>query len=193
MAYDSHMPSRFSAFIATSLDGYIARADGSIDWLSIVHPVDEAHGYERFMSSVDTIVVGRRTYETVLKYETWPYVGKRLIVMTHRPANDAQHAEEFYSGSALELADRLTDAKRVYVDGGNVLSQFFAAGLIDDVTISVIPIVLGNGIRLFSGGEGEHRLELESSRSWPSGMVQMRYRVRVGQHRQIDPTTLGPR
>ncbi len=178
--YDVPMRPRFSIFIATSLDGYIARADGSIDWLSIVHPVDEAHGYATFMSSVDTIVIGRRTYETVLEYEKWPYVGKRVIVMTHRPAK-ARKGEEFYSGSALELANRLTDAKRVYVDGGNVLGQFFAAGLIDDVTISIIPIVLGNGIRLFSGGEGEHRLELESSRSWPSGMVQMRYRVRGGQ------------
>ena len=174
--YDFHMDARFSVFIASSLDGYIARADGSIDWLSIVHPVDEAHGYEAFMSGVDTIVIGRRTYETVLEYETWPYFGKRVIVMTHLPAK-AHHAEEFYSGSAIELANGLT-AGRVYVDGGNVVSQFFAAGLIDDVTISLIPIVLGNGIRLFSGGEGEHRLELESSRSWPSGMVQMRYRVR---------------
>ena len=104
-------------------------------------------------------------------------VGKRVIVMTHRPTK-AHNAEEFYSGSVLELANRLTDEKRVYVDGGKVLSQFFAAGLIEDVTISVIPIVLGNGIRLFSGGEGEHRLDLESSRFWPSGMVQMRYRVR---------------
>src|SRR5215471_12527412 len=173
------MGMHFSVFIATSLDGYIARADGSIDWLSMVHPVDEAHGYEAFMSSVDTIVIGRRTYETVLEYEKWPYFGKRVIVMTHRPAKSHQ-AEEFYSGTAPELANRLTDAKRIYVDGGNVVSQFFAAGLIDDVTISVIPIVLGNGIRLFSGGEGEHRLELASSRSWPSGMVQMRYRVRRG-------------
>src|SRR5215469_10270582 len=177
--YDAHMRPRFSIFIATSLDGYIARADGSIDWLSIVHPVDEAHGYERFVSSVDTIVIGRRTYETVLEYEKWPYVGKRVIVMTHRPEK-ALNAEEFYSGSTLELANRLTEAKRVYVDGGSVVSQFLAAGLIDDATISIIPIVLGNGIRLFSGGEGEHRLELEGSRSWPSGMVQIRYRVRGG-------------
>ena len=111
-AYDAHMPPLFSSFIATSLDGYIARAEGSIDWLSVVHPVDEAHGYHKFMSSVDTIVIGRRTYETVIDYKEWPYVGKRVIVMTHRPAN-AHNTEEFYSGAALELADRLTDAKRV--------------------------------------------------------------------------------
>ena len=130
------------------------------------------------MSSVDTIVIGRRTYETVLEYETWPYLGKRVIVMTHRAAK-GHHGEGFYSGSAVELANRLTDVRRVYVDGGNVINQFLAARLIDDVTFSVIPIVLGGGIRLFSGGEGEHRLDLEDSRTWPSGMVQMRYRVRV--------------
>ncbi len=172
------MGARFSVFIACSVDGYIARPDGSIDWLSIVHPVEEAHGYEAFMSSVDAIVIGKRTYETVLEYETWPYSGKRVIIMSHHAAKP-RHAEEFYSGSVLELAPRLTDARRIYIDGGKVVSQFLAAGLLNDMTISVIPIVLGNGIRLFSGGEGEHRLELEDTRSWPSGMVQMRYRVRA--------------
>ena len=173
------MAPRFSVFIATSVDGYIARADGSIDWLSIVHPVDEAHGYETFISSVDTVVIGRNTYETVLRYEQWPYVDKKVVVMTHRsPPAPARNAEEFYSGSATELASQLVESKRVYVDGGSVVRQFFAAGLINDLTISVIPIVLGSGIRLFSCGEGEHRLQLESSRSWPSGMVQMRYAVK---------------
>jgi len=172
------MSPRFSVFIATSLDGYIARANGAIDWLSIVHPVDEAHGYQAFMASVDAIVLGRATYDTVLGFDRWPYPGKRVVVMTHRPA-EARHGEEFFSGPVVELADRLREAKRVYVDGGKVVSQFLAAGLIEDVTISVIPIILGDGIRLFSGGEGEHRLDLESQRSWPSGMVQMRYRVRA--------------
>ena len=172
------MPPRFSVFIATSLDGYIARANGAIDWLSIVHPVDEAHGYQGFMASVDAVVLGRGTYDTVLGFDPWPYVGKRVIVMTHRPA-EARHGEEFFSGSAEELAASLGDAKRVYVDGGKVVSQFLAARLIDDITISVIPIILGDGMRLFLGGEGEHRLDLESQRSWPSGMVQMRYRIRA--------------
>jgi dihydrofolate reductase len=172
------MRPRFSVFIAISLDGYIARANGAIDWLSIVHPVDEAHGYQVFMASVDVIVLGRGTYETVHGFNDWPYTGKRVIVMTHRPA-EARHGEQFFSGSAVELVARLSEAKRVYVDGGKVVSQFFAAGLIDDVTISMIPIILGDGIRLFSGGEGEHRLDLESHRSWPSGMVQMRYRIRT--------------
>jgi dihydrofolate reductase len=182
------MAPRFSVFIATSVDGYIARADGSIDWLSIVHPVDEAHGYEKFMSSVDTVVIGRNTYETVLRYEDWPYVGKRVVVMTHRSAA-SPNGEGFYSGPAAELSRQLVESKRVYVDGGSVVRQFLAAGLIDDLTISVIPIILGNGIRLFSCGEGEHRLELESSRSWPSGMVQMRFSVR---HKNLENHTTTP-
>lgn len=170
------MPPRFSVFIAMSLDGYIARADGSIDWLQIVHPVDEAHGYKAFFDSIDTIVVGRSTYETVLAFDEWPYAGKRVIVMTHREAQ-SRNGETFFAGSVTDLAAALGDARRVYVDGGNVIGQFFAASLIDDVTVSVIPIILGGGIRLFSGGEGEHRLYLESERSWPSGLVQMRYRT----------------
>jgi dihydrofolate reductase len=136
--------------------------------------VDEAHGYSAFFDSIDTLVVGRATYDTVLGFEDWPYKGKRVIVMTHRPA-DAREGVEFFAGSATELLPRLGSAKRVYVDGGKVIGQFFAADLIDDLTVSLIPIVLGDGIRLFSGGEGEHRLKLQSHRSWPSGMVQLRY------------------
>ncbi len=177
------MRPRYSVFIATSLDGYIARTDGRIDWLEIVHPLDEGHGYEAFFASVDTIVVGRGTYETVLGFgaDKWPYAGKRVVVMTRR-ALDARHGEEAFAGGASELAARLADAgaTRVYVDGGKVIQQFLAAGLIDDLTVSIIPIVLGGGVRLFAGGEGEHRLELEGERSWESGLVQVRYRVRRG-------------
>ena len=170
------MRPRFSVFIAQSLDGYIARKNGAIEWLDIVHPLDESHGYQAFFDSIDTIVVGKGTYDTVLAFDEWPYAGKRVVVMTHRPSEPRKN-EEFFAGTPAELLARLADAKRVYVDGGNVISQFFAAGLIDDVTVSVIPIVLGAGIRLFPGGEGEHRLALEGHRSWESGLVQIRYRV----------------
>ena len=161
-----------------SLDGYIARADGAIDFLEIVHPVDEAHGYAAFFASIDTLVVGRGTHEIASSFAEWPYAGKRVIVMTRRPL-ELHHGEEVFSGAPIDLLPKLAGAKHVYVDGGNVIGQFFAAGLLDDLTISVIPIVLGDGIRLFSGGEREHRLDLESHRSWPSGMVQLRYRVRA--------------
>ncbi|MBL0216748.1 MAG: dihydrofolate reductase [Myxococcales bacterium] len=168
------MPPRFSVFIATSLDGYIARADGALDWLELVAAPGESHGYEEFMASIDTMVVGRTTYETALGFPEWPYTGKHVIVLTHRAAA-AHPGVELYAGSVTELAARLGEATRVYVDGGKVISQFLAAELIDDLTISVLPIVLGSGLRLFSGGEGEHRLALEGHRSWPSGLVQLRY------------------
>src|SRR6185369_16316762 len=153
------MPPRFSVFIAASVDGYIARADGAIDFLQIVHPLDESHGYDAFFASIDTIVVGRGTYDTVLGFEEWPYVGKRVIVLTRRPI-ELRHGAEVFAGAVTDLLPRLAGSTRVYVDGADVIRQFFAADLIDDVVLSVIPIVLGGGIRLFPGGEGEHRLAL---------------------------------
>jgi dihydrofolate reductase len=171
------MAPQLSVFIATSLDGFIARADGSIDWLHDLHPLDkEPNGYDEFIRTVDTIVIGRGTYETVLGFGGWFYGDKRVIVMSHAE-RESRHGEEFFSGTPAELLPRLADAKRVYIDGGNVIAQFFAAGLVDDVTIGILPIMLGGGIRLFPGGEGEHRLKLEAHRVFESGMVQLSYRV----------------
>jgi dihydrofolate reductase len=170
------MAPRFSVFIAMSLDGYIARASGDIDWLQIVHPLDASHGYEDFFASCDALVVGRGTYDTVLGFAEYPYAGKRVFVMTHRPA-EARHGATFVAGTVGDVVARIGDAQRVYVDGGNVIRQFLAANLITDVTISIVPIVLGSGIRLFEGGEGEHRLRLQEHRAWSSGLVQLRYTV----------------
>jgi len=167
-----------SVFIATSLDGYIARPDGSIDWLSAVQVDGEDYGYARFAETVDVIVLGRNTYDVVLGFAAWPYAGKRAIVMTNHPAN-SRHGEEFYAGAAADLVRRLAaeGARRVYIDGGVVIQQFRNAGLIDDLTISIIPVVLGEGIPLFAAGASEGRLTLVDVQSWPSGLVQLRYRL----------------
>lgn len=167
---------RCSVFIATSLDGYIARVDGGIDWLDRVQLAGEDYGFQTFYDSVDALVMGRGTYDKALSFDRWPYAGKRVVVLTHRPASSL-HGESFVDGSPADVVAQLGDATRVYVDGGVVIKQFLAANLIDDLTISVIPVVLGGGIRLFTGGEGEHALELETSRSWPTGLVQLRYRT----------------
>jgi dihydrofolate reductase len=122
----AEMRPQFSVFIAASLDGFIARADGNIDWLSI-HALDqEPNGYDEFINTVDAIVIGRGTYETVLGFASWAYGNKRVIVLTHG-AHESRHGEEFHAGDLDHLLPRLTDCKRVYVDGGNVISQFFAA------------------------------------------------------------------
>ncbi len=169
---------RCSVFIAVSLDGYIARPDGGIDWLHSVEMPGEDYGYQKFFDSVDALVLGRNSYDVVLGFPEWYYPGKRCIVLTHRPA-ESRHGEEFYSGDVETLVQQLgeTGVRRLYVDGGVVIQQFLKAGLIDDMTISVIPILLGSGIRLFAGGEPEQALKLESSQSWSSGLTQLRYVV----------------
>jgi dihydrofolate reductase len=167
---------RCSVFIATSLDGFIARRDGSIDWLSIVQTPGEDYGYARFFADVDALVMGRGTYDTVRGFPSWPYGGKRCVVLTHDPPSPV-HGEQFHTGSPVPLLEQLhaEGVRRVYVDGGAVIRQFLAADLIDDITLSIIPVLLGDGIRLFDDGGPGKRLRLEASQAFPSGLVQLRY------------------
>jgi dihydrofolate reductase len=170
------MRARCSVFIATSLDGFIARPDGATDWLSAVERPGEDYGYQRFFDSIDTLVVGRKTYETALGFSAWPYAGKRCVVMTHGPVSP-KHGEEAYDGAASALAEELTTrgAKRVYVDGGTVIQQFLEEGLVSDLTLSIIPILLGAGVPLLGKLARDVRLELVASRSFESGLVQLEY------------------
>lgn len=167
---------RCAAFIAASVDGYIARPDGGIHWLTPFQTPGEDYGYAAFFASVDALVIGRATYELVLGFGDWPYRGKRCVVLTHRPAAP-RHGEEPTAEAPGALVERLgrEGVRRVYVDGGNVIQQFLAADLLDELTLSVIPIVLGDGIRLFGAGP-ERRLALQASQAYPSGLVQLRYR-----------------
>ena len=170
------MAQTLAVFIATSLDGYIAGPAGELDWLATVEQPGESYGYDEFFASVDALVVGRATYDTAARFPTWPWAGKRVIVATHRPL-PPDHGVEAFAGDVAGLPARLAASRRVYVDGGQLIGQCLAAGLIDELTISVVPIVLGGGRRLFAGGEGRHRLALIAHRAWPSGLAQARYRV----------------
>jgi dihydrofolate reductase len=165
-----------SVYIAISLDGYIARPDGSLDWLASFEQSGEDYGYKTFFSSVEALVIGRKTYDVVLGFEKWPYEDKRCVVVTHAP-RQAEHGETFHAGPLPVLVDRLggEGVRRIYVDGGALIRGFLAADLIDDVTLSVIPVLLGSGIPLFGGVE--RRMKLVSSRSFPSGLVQLCYNV----------------
>lgn len=172
---------RCSVFIAISVDGYIARADGSLDWLSLVQMNDEDYGYKAFFSTVDALLIGRNTYDTALGFPAWPYTGKRCVVLTHR-ALTAQHEEESATGELSPLLARLgrEGVAHVYADGGQVIQQCLREGLVDELTLSVVPVLLGAGIPLFSAGSHaalEQTLRLESTRGWPSGLVQLRYRM----------------
>ena len=182
MATVSQRP-QCSVFIAASLDGFIARADGALDWLSVVERAHEDYGYRAFFDGVDALVMGRRTYDTVLGFDAWPYQGKRCVVLTHSPPAARRRDEEFAGGAPGALLQRLAaeGVRRVYVDGGAVIRQFLAEGLVDDLTLSVIPVLLGGGIRLFEGGaasSGDRALRLIEARPFESGLVRLRYELR---------------
>jgi len=168
-----------SVFIATSVDGFIARTDGSIDFLDLVERPGEDYGFGEFFESVDTLVLGRVTYETALSFETWPYAGKRVVVLS-RSGHPSIHGETFTHRAPGDLLAELGDegSRRIYVDGGQAISSFLAEGLVDELTISVVPILLGDGIRLFRSGFGETRLTLGATDAYESGLVMLRYRRR---------------
>lgn len=167
---------RCSVFIAASLDGYIARPDGTFDFLSLVERPNEDYGFADFFATIDALVIGRNTYETALAFPEWPYAGKRCVVLTHREAPSV-HGEQFFAGEPQALLEQLAlaGAQRVYVDGGAVIREFLVHDLLDDLTVSIIPTLLGKGIALFGAEVPEQRLALESCKAYESGLVQLRY------------------
>jgi dihydrofolate reductase len=168
-----------AAFLGMSLDGFIAGPNDELDWLERGGGPPEDHGYEPFFASVDALLIGRRTWEVVRGFPQWPYREKPVAVLTHRPG-EARHGERFIEGSPAQVLDRLggEGIRRLYVDGGRVVSQFLAAGLLDELTVSILPVVIGGGIRLFDGAGPERWLTLAGSHVFASGMVQLRYVAR---------------
>jgi dihydrofolate reductase len=167
-----------SVFIATSLDGFIARPDGGLDWL----PPNggEPHGYTEFIATVDAIVIGRNTFDKVLTFDAWPYDKKQVIVLSTRPLDvlppDGAVCEVM-AGAPGEVVTRL--AKRgmthLYIDGGVTIQRFLEAGLIQRVIITRIPVLLGSGIPLFGALSRDVRLVHIATRSYSSGLVQSEY------------------
>lgn len=172
------MRPRVSVYIATSLDQFIARPDGGLDWLDTVLQPGEDYGYAAFMATVDTLVVGRATYDTVLGFGEWPYTGKRVAVLTHRPFVP-QFGEELCSGALVPILNRLgtEGVRHVYLDGGNAVRQGLAEGVVDELTLSIVPRLLGRGRPLFGDIVPEVSWTLVSSRSFPTGLVQLRYTI----------------
>ena len=171
------MNPRCSVFIATSLDGFIAEDDGALDFLSVVEDSTTDYGYGDFIATVDAIVMGRATYEVGLGFPLWPYSGQRVIVLTSGSPKESVNGEEFSSEEPAALVSRLGSegVARIYVDGGATIRSFLAAGLIDDLVISVIPRILGRGIPLFGLGIPSLALRLERAETFESGLVQLSY------------------
>ena len=168
---------RVSVFLGLSLDGFIASDAGGLEWLDVVHTdPPEDTGYLELMASADVLVLGRSTYDAVIGFPEWPYPGKRIVVVTHRPI-EARHGEERFEGELTELFERLAQQghQHVYLDGGDVVRQGLRADKVTDLTLSWLPIVLGSGLALFERGLPERRWRLVSSRAFPSGLMQATY------------------
>lgn len=172
-------------YIATSLDGFVARKDHRLDWLMKQVTEGEEHGYEKFVSSVDGIVMGRGSYENVLSFEgEWPYAKPVVVMSKTLVTSDVPEAlRERVEISTLDPVDLLENLsgrgwKRAYIDGGKVVQSFLREGLIEDLVLTTIPILIGDGIRLFGSLEQDVDLEVASSKSFPSGLLQTHYRVR---------------
>lgn len=179
------MVAKCSVFIATSLDGYIAREDGSLDWLneaSARNPEGGDYGYARFISDIDALVIGRSTFEQVLTFGEWPYGSMPVVVLSRSLKTLPAYLPRTVSLSAEQpeqLVQRLTSTgyHHLYIDGGRTIQGFLAAGLVNEITITLIPVILGSGKPLFGTQAGDVRLELIRSLAYESGFVQNHYRV----------------
>ncbi|WP_353130030.1 dihydrofolate reductase family protein [Parapedobacter pyrenivorans] len=172
---------KLSLFIAISLDGYIAKPNDDLSFLKIVEKEGEDYGYAQFTSEIDTIIIGRRTYDYVIKeigpghYDN----GQRDVYVVTRTERPKVGKTTFYAGNIAELVKRLKSekGKNIYCDGGaEVINQLLKDDLIDEFVISVIPVLLGNGTRLFKDGRPEQTLEFLTAKTFETGLTQLHYK-----------------
>lgn len=165
---------RIIYFVASSLDGFIARNDGSIDWL--FH--DQDYGFSEFFSGVETVVQGRKTYEQVLTFGEYPYSTKENFVFS-RKLSECEHGEvvSIPISNFAELQRQRSGGDIWVVGGGELASEFLSAGVVDEVRVFVHPVLLGNGLPLSPSLRGDVRLKLMQSRSFDSGLVELKYSV----------------
>ncbi|KKO91994.1 dihydrofolate reductase [Sphingobacterium sp. Ag1] len=174
---------KISLFIAMSLDGYIAKPNDDLSFLKLVEKDGEDYGYAEFTSRIDTIIVGRKTYDYVVReigsshYDN----GQRDIYVITRTERPQVGRTIFYTGDLAELSAYLKsgDGKNIYCDGGaEVINELLKYGLIDDFFISVIPVLLGNGTRLFRDGRPEQALEFITAKAFDTGLIQLHYKCK---------------
>ena len=175
-----------STYIATSLDGFIARKDGSIDWLieaNAAIPQGEDCGYSEFMRTVDVLVMGRNTYEQAASFPSWPYKGRRVIVLTSRSVQFRQGQDIWLEESREaphDLLKRLSSegCRHAYIDGGKVIQSFLSCGLLEKITVTIIPVLIGEGRALFGNVPEDIEMELINSKAFDFGFLQATYLVR---------------
>lgn len=171
-----------SVFIGMSVDGFIARRNGDLDFLP--EGGGEPHGYDEFIASVDALVIGRKTFETVLSFPNWPYGKRRVVVLSSRSL-DFSHVRggfvEQMAGPPAEIVSKLaaSGVQHVYVDGGITIQRFLSAGLVQRLIITRVPVLIGDGIPLFGVLPRDIWLRHVATQHYPSGLVKTEYRVVV--------------
>lgn len=166
---------KVSLFISTSLDGYIAREDGSIDWLFN----DQDYGYEAFYEEVDTVIMGRHTWNKLKEIGDYPFNDKQGVVFSSTLAGQTDPNVTFVTEPVVDWLQRekQTDRGTIWLMGGaKLVDECLQAGRVDEIILSIHPILLGNGIPLFRGKQPETRLELVSQRAYHTGLVRLVYR-----------------
>lgn len=171
-------------YVATSLDGQIATADGGVDWLAPFEATGTDYGYAEFFRSVDALVMGRKTFEKSLSFATWPYEERTCRVFSsHRSRGALPPAVALTREDPTAVVEALGagGARRIWlVGGGRLAGEFLSRGLISETILSLVPVVLGAGIPLFGGHGAPPGLELREVHSFPNGLVQLRYRHNTG-------------
>jgi dihydrofolate reductase len=179
------MGARVSVYIATSLDGFIAREDGALDWLNEANaaiPEGEDLGFRAFLDSVDTLIMGRKTYEQVMSFGQWPYGQTPVIVLSRNSISFPPilpDAVTHSSESPRDLYERLSSEgiEHIYVDGGITIQGFLSEGLVDEITVTVIPVILGAGIAPYGSQKRDIRLTHVRTTAHDFGFVQTTYSV----------------
>jgi dihydrofolate reductase len=171
---------KLSVFCGVSVDGFLARPDHALDFLDTEG--QEPHGFEEFYRSVDVVVIGRKTFEIVLTFGEWPYGKKPVVVLSARQLDFSSvkgGVVEHMSGEPAEIAKQLSARgfQHVYVDGGITIQRFLAAGLIDRLVITRVPVLIGTGIPLFGPLPRDIGLRHVATRSYKGGLVQSEYDV----------------
>ncbi len=166
-------------YVASSLDGYIATPDGGIEWLKPFDNPGEDYGYASFYASIDAVLVGRRTFEQSLSFPEWPYAGKPCWVFSRRKIQVPRPDVSVTAGDPRRVMEALyaRGLRRAWlVGGGELAGAFQARGLITEYIVSVIPVILGYGIPMLGAARGKKDLKLTDTKSYSSGIVQLRYR-----------------